>query len=266
MPDLSSRLHLAAARLRARWYAWWYAPTADAEGEAGPAPRWDVRGALTMAAVAMAGIGLGWWVWWQARPHLIDVGSTVLAEGSPPAGLVPAATVTPAPTPSLPPGAPEFLVVDVEGRVRWPGVVVLAPGGRVADALRAAGGPRPGVSTRSLNLARPLADGEQIVLDPDHPAPSPAPTGSPTLPAARANRPASPPRPAAPPPSTTHPLNLNTATSAQLQTLPGVGPVLASRILSWRVAHGRFSTVEELQEVPGIGPARFTVLRRLVRV
>jgi competence protein ComEA len=63
-----------------------------------------------------------------------------------------------------------------------------------------------------------------------------------------------------------HPVNLNTATSAELQTLPGVGPVLASRILGWRAAHGRFSTVAELQEVSGIGPARFAVLRPLVRV
>jgi competence protein ComEA len=164
-------------------------------------------------------------------------------------------------------------VVDVEGRVRWPGVVVVPAGGRVWEALRAAGGARAGVSTTSLNLARPVVDGEQIVLDPDHP--TPAPTPAPLLPVTAASTPVAPAtapgpvaagRPAPQSPSADHPVNLNSATSADLQRLPGVGPVLASRILAWRQAHGRFSTVEELQEVSGIGPARFAVLRRLVRV
>jgi competence protein ComEA len=272
MPDLSSHLHLVHSRWRARWYAWWYAPTTDTDGEVALRPRWDVRGALVMAAVAVAGITLGWWVWWQARPHVIDVGTTVLAEGSAPPGLVPPPTATPSPTPAATSSAPSFLVIDVEGHVRWPGVVLVAPGGRVADALRAAGGVRGEVSTRSLNLARPLVDGEQIVLDPDHPAPIPTVPSDPTLPgtagagSTTAQRAVPRPPGGAVAPSADHPLNLNTATSAELQMLPGVGPVLASRILSWRSAHQKFSTVEELQEVAGIGPARYAVLRRLVRV
>jgi competence protein ComEA len=279
MPDLSSRLHLVQSRLRACWFAWWYAPTTDADGGAALRPRWDVRGVLAIGAVAVAGITLGWWVWWQARPHLIDVGTTVLAEGSPPPGVPTPVTPPPTPDPMLGPGppptpsAPAFLVVDVEGRVRWPGIVLVPAGGRVADALHAAGGARGGVSTRSLNLARPVVDGEQIVLDPDHPAPIPTLPSDPTSPgtpagtSTTAQRPAVPRPPAGPvPPTADHPLNLNTATSAELQTLPGVGPVLASRILAWRSAHQKFSTVEELQEVSGIGPARYAALRRLVRV
>jgi competence protein ComEA len=255
MPDLFSRLRLARSRLCARWYAWFYSPTTDADGVVGFRPRWDVRGALVMCAVALAGVALGWWVWWQARPHLVEVGTSVLAEGGPPPAPVPT-PVAPATTPA--PSSAPLLVVDVEGRVRQPGVVLVPAGARVEDALRAAGGPRAGVSTRSLNLARPLVDGEQIVLDPDHPMPTPTPA-----PAAEA---APPRRPVAAPPSAAHPVNLNTATSMVLQTLPGVGPVLASRILAWRAAHGRFSTIEELQEVSGIGPARFAELRTLVRV
>jgi competence protein ComEA len=256
-PDLFSRLRLVRSRLRARWYAWWYSPSTDAEGDSSLRRRWDAHSALVMCAVAAVGIALGWWVWWQARPQLIDVGSSVLAEGSPP----PLPTPTPTPAPGATPatGSAPPLMVDVEGRVRWPGVVLVPAGARVQDALRAAGGPRAGVSTRSLNLARPLADGEQIVLDPDHPTPSPVPTS--TVGRAGMSR-----RPVAVRPSAAFPINLNTATSAELQTLPGVGPVLASRILAWRGAHGRFSTIQELQEVSGIGPARFAVLRTLVHV
>jgi competence protein ComEA len=253
MPDLSSRLRLAGARGRARWYAWWYSAATNADGEVALRPRWDVRTALAMCAVAMAGVALGWWVWWQARPHLVDVGSSVLAEGSPPP--LPARTPVPTPGVTSPAGDQTPLVVDVEGRVRRPGVVLVPAGARVQDALAAAGGPRAGVSTRSLNLARPVVDGEQIVLDPDRPAPAPTPS----------TRAAGPRRPAARP-SAASPVNLNTATSTELQTLPGVGPVLAARILAWRTAHERFSTIEELQEVAGIGPARFAVLRTLVRV
>jgi competence protein ComEA len=254
-PDLSSRVRLARSRARGRWYAWWYAPSTDAEGGISLRPRWDMHSALVICAVAMAGVALGCWIWWQARPHLVDVGGSVLAEGSPPPVPVP----TPMPAPSAAPSSPTLLVIDVEGRVRRPGVVLVPAGARVEDALRAAGGPRPGMSTRSVNLARLLVDGEQVVLEPDQPVPTP--TATPAVGGARMPRRAVPVGPSA-----ASPVNLNTATSAVLQTLPGVGPVLASRILAWRAAHGRFSTIEELQEVSGIGPARFAELRALVRV
>ncbi len=142
--------------------------------------------------------------------------------------------------------------MDVSGKVRKPGILRLPAGARVADALRAAGGVRPGVSTEGLNRARFLVDGEQVVV------------GAPAAPAA-------PPGPAAGPLSgatgtgPTAPVSLNTATVDQLDTLPGVGPVLARHIIDYRTQHGGFRSVDELREVNGIGDRRFTDLRELVR-
>ena len=140
--------------------------------------------------------------------------------------------------------------------MRRPGLVRLPPGSRVADAVRSAGGGAPGAVLAQLNLARVLTDGEQLLVPgpgdsvppvaPVAPVPSSATTGS--VPGASA------------------PLDLNTATQEGLDALPGVGPVLAGRILAWRTAHGRFTTVDELGEVPGIGPKALERLRPLVRV
>ncbi|MFZ5851663.1 MAG: helix-hairpin-helix domain-containing protein, partial [Actinomycetota bacterium] len=127
----------------------------------------------------------------------------------------PAGRTTPAPT----------LWVDVQGRVARPGVVRLAAGARVLDALAAAGGVLPGTDTVGLNLARPLVDGEQVLVG----LPGPPAPGGPVAPAG-----------AGAPPG---PVDLNTATAEQLQTLPGIGPVLAERILSWRAQAGRFRSV-----------------------
>jgi competence protein ComEA len=130
------------------------------------------------------------------------------------------------------------LTVDVAGKVRRPGIAVLAAGSRVVDALEAAGGARRGVDLTSLNLARPLVDGEQILVGTTAPSGVPATVGDPST------------------PSTTAPLvNLNTADAATLETLPGVGPVTAGAILGWRDQHGGFTAVEELLEVDGIGDA-----------
>lgn len=134
-------------------------------------------------------------------------------------------------------GAGGYLVVDVAGKVRHPGVIQLPIGSRVIDALRKVGGARPSVDLTTLNLARPLTDGEQILVG--RPA---AATGG----VAGAASAASPTVPGAL-------INLNSATQEQLETLPGVGPVTAQKILDWRSAHGRFSSVDELMEVSGIG-------------
>ncbi len=143
------------------------------------------------------------------------------------------------------------IVVDVSGKVREPGIHRLPAGSRVADALRAAGGVRPGTSTEGLNRARFLVDGEQVIVGgPAAPAPGAAP-GGPAGSAAGA-------APAAPVP-------LNTATVDQLDTLPGVGPVLAQHIVDYRTQHGGFRSVDELREVNGIGDRRFSDLRNLVR-
>jgi competence protein ComEA len=147
------------------------------------------------------------------------------------------------------------IVVDVSGKVRSPGIQRLPAGSRVADALRAAGGVRPGTSTEGLNRARLLVDGEQVVVG------GPAPAAGPGPGAAGSSGTAGSAAGAAP----AAPVSLNSATPDQLDALPGVGPVLAQHILDYRTQHGGFRSVDELREVNGIGDRRFADLRNLVR-
>ncbi|MES4879344.1 MULTISPECIES: ComEA family DNA-binding protein [unclassified Streptomyces] len=149
------------------------------------------------------------------------------------------------------PTAGAEIVVDVGGKVRKPGVHRLPAGSRVADALRAAGGVRDGAKTDGLNQARFLVDGEQVVVGAPAPVAGVAPGGAATAGSGAA-------APAAP-------VSLNTATPDQLDTLPGVGPVLAQHIIDYRTQHGGFRSVDELREVNGIGERRFADLRDLVR-
>ncbi|MEU3679659.1 ComEA family DNA-binding protein [Streptomyces sp. NPDC030592] len=142
------------------------------------------------------------------------------------------------------------IVVDVGGKVREPGVHSLPAGSRVEDALRAAGGVKPGTKTDGLNRARFLVDGEQVIVGASAPPPAP---GSVT--ASDGGAGAGP----------TAPVSLNTGTADQLDTLPGVGPVLAQHIIDYRTQHGGFRSVDELREVDGIGERRFADLRNLVR-
>lgn len=143
------------------------------------------------------------------------------------------------------------VIVDVAGKVRHPGIVTLPLGSRVVDALKAVGGARASVDLTSLNLARELVDGEQLLVGLAPPPHVPPPTGS--VPGATATAPVGL-------------VNLNTATIVELDTLPGVGPVTAQAILDWRVEHGSFSSVDELLEVDGIGEATLADLRDLVTV
>ncbi|MBC7269062.1 MAG: ComEA family DNA-binding protein, partial [Streptomyces sp.] len=129
----------------------------------------------------------------------------------------------------------------------------LPAGSRVADALDAAGGVRPGTDTDGLNRARFLVDGEQVVVGGPAPAAAPVPAAGAGGGGALAG--------VAP----VAPVSLNTATAEQLDTLPGVGPVLAQHILDYRTQHGGFRSVDELREVKGIGERRFADLRDLVR-
>ncbi|MEU5506186.1 ComEA family DNA-binding protein [Streptomyces fungicidicus] len=147
------------------------------------------------------------------------------------------------------PAAAAEIVVDVSGKVRDPGIHRLPAGSRVEDALRAAGGARPGTSTDGLNRARFLVDGEQVVVGGPAPPP-PAPGGGPGTAAGA---------------GPTAPVSLSTATLDQLDALPGVGPVLAQHILDHRTRNGGFRSVDELREVNGIGDRRFADLRDLVR-
>jgi competence protein ComEA len=154
----------------------------------------------------------------------------------------------------------------VVGLVRTPGLVTLAPGARIADALQAAGGAVDGADTIGLNMARPLGDGEQVVVGLAPISGQPTALGS-SVAAGSAPIPGAPaPVSGSVKPKAGAVLDLNTATVAQLDALPGVGPVTAAAILAWRQAHGKFTSVDQLADVDGIGPARLEKLRALVRV
>jgi competence protein ComEA len=158
------------------------------------------------------------------------------------------------------------VVVSVVGLVHKPGLATLAPGSRIADALTAAGGALDGADTIGLNLARPLVDGEQIVVGLAPPSGPPVLGSSVGAPSPAADAPRTSTAPAKPEPKSGEPVNLNTATVEQLDALPGVGPVTAAAIVAWRETHGKFAQVDQLGEVDGIGPARLEKLRALVRV
>lgn len=148
------------------------------------------------------------------------------------------------------------LVVHVVGRVRHQGVVTLPAGARVGEAITAAGGAASGAAPNRLNLARRVVDGEQIVVP--GPRDTLAAGGAAGGGAGGGGAGGGAAEPAV--------LDLNTATEAQLDELPGVGPVTAAAIIAWRTQHQRFSRVEELAEVDGIGPKTLERLRPRVRV
>lgn len=168
---------------------------------------------------------------------LLLLGRSLARSGAP--------TQAPARAPARIPVAkpPPALVVDVVGAVRRPGLYRLRQGDRVADAVARAGGTTPKADLELINLAAPVADGEQVVV----PREGAAPAGAPGAPAAQAG-----------------PVHLNTATVEQLDTLPGIGPVTAQKIVDYRTQHGAFHSVDELDAIPGIGPARIGELRGLV--
>jgi competence protein ComEA len=152
------------------------------------------------------------------------------------------------------------LVVSVSGRVAHPGVVRVPGGARVADVLAAAGGAQPGVDLSGLNLARRVIDGEQIAVGvPPAPDAAGQPPGGVAAGEGAAGSRAGSAGPAAKD-------DLNTATVAQLDTLPGVGPVTAQHIVDWRTRNGRFARVDQLREIDGIGERRFQQLRDVVTI
>ncbi|MDT5112969.1 MAG: competence protein ComEA [Mycobacterium sp.] len=162
------------------------------------------------------------------------------------------------------PAADARVVVSVVGLVREPGLVTLGPGARIADALDAAGGALDGADLTGLNMARRVADGEQIVVGLGS-----APGAPPAMGSSVSTPPGGGPATSdagAPGSAPDAPVDLNAATIEQLDALPGVGPVTASAIVEWRTANGRFANVEQLGEVDGIGPARLEKLRELVHV
>lgn len=171
---------------------------------------------VALIAAAVAGISM-----WRARPSTEPLAAPIAEQTEPAAQLI----------------------VAVAGKVRKPGVVRLPPGARVADAVAAAGGALPGADLASVNLARKVVDGEQVVVG--------APVAEGVAPPGAA-------------PAAGGRLNLNTATVEQLDALPGVGPVLAKRLVEYRTAQGGFRSVDQLREVDGIGESRFQKLKELV--
>jgi competence protein ComEA len=166
-----------------------------------------------------------------------------------------------------PAGADRPVVVSVVGLVHTPGLVTLAPGARIADALQAAGGPVNGADTIGLNMARPVGDGEQIVVGLAPASGRPTALGSSvTSGSAPVSGAPGPTAPVSVKPKAGEVLDLNAATVEQLDALPGVGPVTAAAIVAWRQANGKFTNVDQLADVDGIGPARLDKLRPLVRV
>lgn len=235
-PIPESPIPSRGGRLIRRWVP---APLQDARWEPGRSGAIMLSSVAALAAV-VAAIG----VWWE-RP---------VPEAAPVLPLVTTAAAGALSAPVTPggPGVTHELVISVVGRVVRPGLIRLSEGTRVADALTAAGGALPDTDLMALNLARRLSDGEQLLVGV---APPP---GQFALPAGGAAA-----SPSSGPPQA---LDLNTATLEQLDGLPGVGKVTAQRILDWRAAHGRFTSVGQLREVSGIGQARLTKLRDLVRV
>jgi competence protein ComEA len=147
-------------------------------------------------------------------------------------------------TAEAPSAPPSILVVDVAGAVRRPGLYRLPKGSRIADAIARAGGVTRQAESASVNLAAPLADGEQVLV----------PSGAPGAPVAATGG----------TPSPSAPVDLNSATVEQLDALPGVGPTTAQKIVDYRNEHGPYTSVDDLDAIPGIGPARIDQLRGLV--
>jgi competence protein ComEA len=220
-------------------------------------------GAIGLAIVAALAVLITVFTMMRDRPAPVMSAKLPPVEKASTAGT--RSSTTPAAGPPSSPDRP--VVVSVVGLVRTPGLVTLAPGARIADALQAAGGPVNGADTIGLNMARPLGDGEQIVVGLAPVAGQPTSLGSSV--AAGSTATSKPPPPGSgsgKPRAGGGPVDLNTATVQELDALPGVGPVTAAAIVTWRQTNGKFTSVDQLADVDGIGPARLEKLRALVRV
>lgn len=225
------------------------------------------RGLAVLAVVALLAALGGAWYFTAARPAASAATAATPdrpAAATTGAGAQPAdaSVATSAGWPTATASASsEPIVIDVVGKVAAPGVVELPVGARIRDAIAAAGGALPGTDLTALDLASKLTDGQQLFVG------IPPPTG----PAAQAaggvvgGEPAPGGDASGGGAASSGVVDLNTATLAQLETLPGVGPVLAQHILDWRTQHGRFASVSQLQQVSGIGPSKYAALAGRVK-
>ena len=216
----------------------------------------------------------------RSRPTEIAATQPVLAASGSPQGSASPVNSTPDPN-TMAPATPSSIRVHVIGRVNDPGVHEIPVNGRIIDAIDAAGGMASGAHPGSLNMAQPVCDGCQILIPASgngkviapsgvqggggSPDGQPAPGGGGALSGAAAV-PGGNGAAAQGAPASGEQVDLNTATVEQLQTIDGVGPVMAERIFTWRQEHGRFTSVDELQEIDGIGPKKFAKLKDRVRV
>ena len=171
-----------------------------------------------------------------------------LAHGN--AAATPTPTISPLPTYSLPPLPPAVVVIDVAGKVKHPGIYKLPQGSRAMAAIKAAGGALKGVSLTDINLAEILIDGQQIIV------------GAPAVNTSSKSKKSS----AAGGKISSGTININTATVAQFERLPGIGAVMAARIFAYRTAHGAFATIDDLTKVSGMGKSKFANLKNFVRI
>jgi competence protein ComEA len=193
--------------------------------------RGELIGIVVLVVVTLAGAGF-WYV--RSLPRPVEVRAQVAPPVPAPGG---------SPSPEVAP-----VLVDVAGWVRRPGVYRLPASARVIDALDAAGGARPGAELQALNLAAPLVDGTQILVPRQGeapPAPAPGAVAG-AVPGAL--------------------VNVNTATAAELETLPGIGEVTAQAIIDHRTENGPFTSVDQLLDVTGIGDVTLENIRDLVTV
>ncbi|MFJ8041552.1 helix-hairpin-helix domain-containing protein [Kitasatospora sp. NPDC096147] len=208
----------------------------------------DRRAVVGLSVLLLLAVGYAVQHFWLGRPGRVAVPAVaaVAAATSPPGARAGSGPPSGPQGSQEPPSGPT-VVVDVAGRVHHPGLRTLPGGARVADALASAGGPLPDTVTDGLNLARVLTDGEQILV-----GGAPAGAGVGVGAGAGAAAPAA------------GPISVNRATREQLDTLPGVGPTLAQRILQHRQEHGPFRSLDQLREVSGIGERKLADLRALL--
>jgi competence protein ComEA len=205
---------------------------------------WFGAGRLAVTAASVAAIAVGGYL-------LVRVPQPPVEAGLPRASA--AVTTPPASLPDRsPPSVTGTVVVHVAGAVESPGLYHLAASGRVDDAVRAAGGATSQADVGALNLASPLQDGMRVYV-PVAGQPVPVVVGPVVVGPPGSGPPAGP-------------LNINTAATDELDSLPGVGPSTAAAIVSYRQAHGPFTSVDDLADVRGIGPAKLDALRPLVTV